>query len=330
MKISRGVVTGVAALAIALAGSSPAVATDPLDAHPGAGDHADAPAGPSEIVLPTGFRPEGIEVGPGDVAYVGSLADGSILRADLRTGAAEVFSPGVGHETTGLELDDRGRLFAAGGASGTARVVDPVTGAVVADYQLAAAGARSLVNDVVVTEDAAWFTDTVNKVLYQLPLGRFGQLPAPGEVVTLPLTGDVVYDDQLITRELNGIETTPDGSALLVVQSSTGLLFRVDTVTGETTTVDLGGELVVNGDGLTREGNTLYVVQNLRNQVSVVLLDHDGLRGHVEQRLTDPRFDNPTTVAINGDRLYLPNARLFAPSPETASYDVVSIPRPRR
>jgi hypothetical protein len=34
--------------------------------------------------------------------------------------------------------------------------------------------------------------------------------------------------------------------------------------------------------------------------------------------LTDPRFDVPTTVAVFGDRLYLPNARFGTPpTPET-------------
>jgi len=41
---------------------------------------------PATIALPNGFQPEGIAIGPGPVAYLGSLADGSIYRADLVTG----------------------------------------------------------------------------------------------------------------------------------------------------------------------------------------------------------------------------------------------------
>ena len=33
---------------------------------------------PDRIELPNGFQPEGITIGPGPVAYLGSLADGDI------------------------------------------------------------------------------------------------------------------------------------------------------------------------------------------------------------------------------------------------------------
>ena len=289
---------------------------------------ASAASAPTEIPLPTGFQPEGIDVGPGRVAYVGSLADGSILRADLRTGEGEVFAAPTGAPSVGLEVDDRGRLFVAGGPSGTARVVDAVTGAELARFALADPAAGTFVNDVVVTDEAAYFTDSANPVLYRVPLGRFGQLPAAEDVQTLPLTGDLAYDDDPATFEANGIETTPDRSALLVVQSGTGLLFRVDPTTGATEQVDLGGELLENGDGLTRDGRTLYAVQNRLNQVAVVRLDRDGRSGHVQERVTDERFAVPTTVARSGDRLYLPNAQFGVESPETTEYEVVSIPRP--
>jgi hypothetical protein len=94
------------------------------------------------------------------------------------------------------------------------------------------------------------------------------------------------------------------------------------------TAIDLGGETVVNGDGLLLDGRTLYVVQNRLNQVAVIRLDRRGTAGVVQARVTDARFDVPTTVARFGDRLYLPNARFGTPSPETATYNAVAIPRP--
>ena len=41
---------------------------------------------PSRINLPDGFRPEGIAIGRRPFAYLGSLANGDIYRANLRTG----------------------------------------------------------------------------------------------------------------------------------------------------------------------------------------------------------------------------------------------------
>jgi hypothetical protein len=110
------------------------------------------------------------------------------------------------------------------------------------------------------------------------------------------------------------------------VQTNTGLLFRVDPATGVATSVDLGGELVTAGDGILLRGRTLYVVQNVRNQVAVVRLNPAGTAATVVDHVTDPRFDVPTTVASFGRRLYLPNARFGVPTAPTTTYTAVAIP----
>jgi sugar lactone lactonase YvrE len=291
----------------------------------GAAAHPPAQVGgsgifPSTITLPDGFQPEGIAIGIGPFAYFGSLADGTIYRANLITGAGRAISDGPGTPSVGLALDHRGRLFIAGGPAGDARVVSAATGKVLASYQLATA--PTFINDVIVTRDAAWFTDSLNPVLYRLPLGRGGALPDPEQVVAVPLSGDFQQQNGF---NANGIERTPDGAGLLLVQSNTGLLFRVDPATGATTQLDLGGETLPAGDGILRHGRTLYVVQNQLNQVAVLRLDPAGTSGTVAGRLTDPGFDVPTTVARFGNRLYLPNARFGTPPTPTTPYDAVSI-----
>lgn len=320
MDYRRALVATVATVSLSLVGVSSAAAD------PGRPEVRD-PRGTTSFPLPDGFQPEGIDIDRRGVAYLGSLADGSIYRIDLRRGGGDTFSPAVGIPAVGVEVDRRDRLFVAGGPSGTARIIDTDSGDVLAQYQLAPAGTPAFVNDVVVTRDAAYFTDSVNPVLYRLPLERNGALPAQEQVTPIPLGGDLVYDDDPATFEVNGIETTPDGSALLVVQSSTGQLYRVDAATGDATLVDLGGERLENGDGLTLDGRTLYAVQNRLNQVAVIDLDRDGASGEVERRITDPLFDVPTTVAVSGKRLYLPNARFGTPAPETAEYAVIGVPR---
>jgi sugar lactone lactonase YvrE len=280
---------------------------------------------PATINLPDGWRPEGIAIGALPFAYFGSLADGSIYRASLATGRGEVISTGPGTQSVGLKLDGRGRLFVAGGAAGDARVVSAVTGEVLASYQFATA--PTFVNDVVVTPRAAWFTDSQNpaSVLHKVPLGRRGGLPSQDQVTSLPLTGDLVFQPGAFN--LNGIDRTPDGSGLIVVQSVTGTLFKVDPATGVTRAIDLGGESVPNGDGILLVGQTLYVVQNQLNTVAAVSLNRSGTRGRVVQRVTDPRFDVPTTVAVFGRKLYLPNARFSTPPEPTTTYTANAIPR---
>jgi hypothetical protein len=155
-----------------------------------------------------------------------------------------------------------------------------------------------------------------------VPLGRHGALPDQAVVETLPLTGDLVVQPGF---NVNGISRTPDGRGLLVVQTNTGLLFRVDPATGVTTTVDLGGATLPAGDGILLHGRTLYAVQNQLNQVAVVRLNRSGTSGTVVDTLTDPRFDTPTTVARFGNRLYLPNARFALEPADDVTYTAVAI-----
>ena len=211
------------------------------------------------------------------MAYFGSRADGDLYRADLRTGEGEVFSQGPGTASVGLKVDRAGRIFVAGGPSGTGRAVDAATGEILATYPFTTG--ESFVNDVLLTGVTAWFTDSRQAQLYRLPRGGDG-LPTPAEVDRLPLTGEWVQAPAG-TNSANGIAPTPDGDGLIVMNSSEAALFRVDPSTGEADRVDLGGVPMTNGDGLLLVGSTLYVVQNRLNRVAVIELDPQGTSGAV-------------------------------------------------
>jgi sugar lactone lactonase YvrE len=173
---------------------------------------------------------------------------------------------------------------------------------------------------VILTKDAAYFTDSCQPVLYKLPLGPNGELPAATSVQTIPLSGDFVFNPAAMNA--NGISLTPDGRGLIIV--SAGLLYRVDPATGVTTKVDLGDATVANGDGLLLSGKTLYVVQNRLNQIAVLDLDKSGTKGELVRTITSTDFNVPTTAAFFGNRIYLPNAQLGAPVTE---YWVTAVPR---
>ncbi len=276
---------------------------------------------PDVIDLPDGFQPEGIATGRGTTFFVGSLADGAVYRGDLRTGRGQVLVPGrEGAVTVGIEVDRRNRVFAAGGATGQAAVYDGRTGETLATYQLASGA--TFVNDVSVTRSAAYFTDSVNPVLYRVPIAANGRL---GEPETVPLTGDIVYGAGF---NANGIEASPDGRTLVIVQSSTGLLFTVDPGTGETATVDTAGATFPNGDGLLLEGRTLYVVRNRDNVIVAVRLSGDLSAGRVVGEARSDDFDVPTTVARFGNGLYAVNARFGTPPTPETGYTVVRVDRP--
>jgi sugar lactone lactonase YvrE len=281
-----------------------------------------AKSGPDVISLPNGFRPEGISIGNGHTFYVGSIPTGAIYRGDLKSGQGSILvPPAAGRAAIGTEVDD-GRIFVAGGPTGKGFVYDAETGALLAEYQLAVDPSTTFVNDLVVTKDGAWFTDSRQPFLYFVPV-RNGTLGTQAAVRRLQLTGFPMGEG----NNANGIEATPDGKTLIVVNSALRQLFRVDPSTGAAAQIQLTGGDVANGDGLLLHGKTLYVVQNRLNQVAVVKLGNDLATGEILGHITHPALDVPTTLARWGNRLYTVNARFTTPPTPTTAYDVVRLPK---
>jgi sugar lactone lactonase YvrE len=279
---------------------------------------------PHRIPLPRGFAPEGIVIRHGNNFYVGSITTGAIYRAHARTGEGAVFVPGKeGRSAIGLSIAHQ-KLFVAGGATGRARVYDARSGELEAAYRLATG--PTFVNDVVATEGAAWFTDSVNQVLYRVPLTEDGTPGDPATVETVPLSGDIAFREGF---NVNGIDATHDGETLIIVQSNTGWLFNVDADSGETERIDLDGARVRNGDGILLQGRKLFVVQNMNNRVAVVKLDSDLASGEVLQRFGDPSFDVPTTIASSDGWLYVVNARFGTPVTPQTRYWVTVLKEPK-
>lgn len=283
---------------------------------------ASADAFPDVIPLPDGWRPEGITAGAGNDAFVGSLGSGAIYRVDLRTGAGEVaVPPQTGRISVGLAYDARsGLVFAAGGPAGDGYAYDADTGETVDVFDFT--DEPSFVNDVVVTNDAAYFTDSFRPFLYRVALGPAGRVGAPE---TIALGGDFVFVPGAFNT--NGIEATSDGSSLIIVHTARAELYEVDPDTGVATLIDLGGAAVTAGDGLARIGRTLYVMQNQLEQVAVVELAPDLGTGSLVGTITDDDFDVPTTIAAFGSSLYAVNARFGTPPTPDTAYDVVRVDR---
>ncbi len=281
---------------------------------------------PEVIPVPNGFQPEGIAAGRGTTFYVGSIPTGAVYRGDLRTSLGAVLVPGqAGHQSIGLKYDGRtDLLYVAGGPTGAAFVYNASTGGNVATIQLTSE-ASTFVNDVILTERAAYFTESFRPVLYRVALEDDGELPDPPESEEIPLSGDFAFTPGAFNS--NGIAATPNGKTLIIVNSAAGALYRVDPQSGQATLIDLGGGSVPNGDGILLQGKTLYVVQNALNQVAVVQLDSRFGSGTILRTLTSPFLRVPTTIARFGDALYAVNARFGTPPTPDTEYEVVRLPR---
>jgi len=296
---------------------------------------SDAAPFPDLIPLPAGFGPEGIAVGTGSTFYAGSLTAptlGQILVGNLRTGEfAQLVAP-TGRPAVGLKYDARSHLlFVAGGPSGRGTVYDAASGEQVASYQFqlpsppAPSPQTTGINDVIVTRDAAYFTDAIVASLYRVGIGPHAELSAGFEPIALPAnfgaTGGCIGPPPVPAIRSNGIAADPSGKHLIVVHTSEGQLYRIDTATYTVVPIDLAGGNVCSGDGLLLDGNTLYVAQNFKNQIAVVELSPDHFFGAVTRTITEPFASNPatkvpTTIAEFGNSLYAVTAGFAPPAPD--------------
>lgn len=290
-------------------------AVAPVAAHGGSGHGSNLP---TRIDLPDGFQPEGIEL-TGRYLYSGSLVDGAIWRANAKTGTGRILVPGVaGQAAAGLHIDRWGRLWVAGGPTKTIRVYNSHTGRLLRTYTFPTTG---FINDLDITHNAVYATDSLNQQLAVVPLRRWGKLPPSSAAKTKPLTGDIHY-----TTGFNANGIVAAGGSLILVQSNTGLLFRVNPKTGRAKTIDTGGYSVTNGDGLELRGSTLYVVRNQLNKVAVLRLWHGLRKARLIGEITSPNLSVPTTATTTLGALWVVNARFGTPPTPTTEYWITRLP----
>ncbi len=274
------------------------------------------------IVLPGASSAEGVATGRGSTFYAGDLLAGDIFAGDLQSGAVSLLRDAPdGRMAVGMKVDVRRfRLFVAGGSTGQGYVYDTRTGADVATYQFIDGNQATFINDVVVTRDAAWFTDSSQPQLYRVAIAPDGSLADTAD--TLTLSGPAAdTSDQF---NLNGIAATPDGKTLIVSHGGNGELYGVDPSSGDSWLIE--GVSVPAADGILLEAGRLWVVQNFLNHVSRLRLSADLSSGSVEEVIRSSHFQVPTTVARYGSRIAVVNAKFDTGFPPTAEeYEVVVV-----
>ena len=263
-------------------------------------------------------NPEGIASAGLGPFFVGATGDGTIYRGTLNNpNVTEFIAGGTGKSAVGLKVA-RGRLYVAGGATGDITVYDLISRRQVA---LFSTGAGGFLNDLVVVANGDVFvTDSFRPTLWHVTAAQVRAGSGAPEAISV--APEIVYTAGAFN--VNGIVAL-DTRTLVVVQSNTGTLFRIEVGRRGREIRALDGDPVVGGDGMLLDRGRLVVVQGNPAQLTFVQLDRRASRGTVVAHLTDPTLRGPSTVARAGDRFLVVNAD-FATS--TTPFTVSGVARP--
>ena len=288
----------------------------------GVGPAAQADSAATQVftLTPSTHRnPEGVAADRGGGAFfVGATGDGTIYRGTLGNPSVAEFIPGAaGKSAIGLKVAS-GRLYVAGGATGTLVVYDLRTRQQIASF---ATGAGGFLNDLAITSRGDVFvTDSFRPTLWHVTAAQVRAGTGTPEAISV--APEIVY--QAGAFNVNGIVALDD-HRLLVVQSSNGALFRIDLDRGGRQIQQVAVDPLLGGDGMLLDRGRLVVVQGSPAQLTFVDLDRRASRGTVVGHLTDPTLRGPSTVARVRDRFVVVNAD-FATS--TTPFTLSGIARP--
>ena len=296
--------------------------------------------------------------------FVSATGDGSIYRGKLGDTATPVpvFIPGAaGQSATGLKVQ-RGKLYAAGAATGTIKVYDVDSGALLATFDTkGGSSSPTFVNDLDVTKRGdVYATDSKRPAIYHLTAeeiaaGTSALKPIdPADVIST--SPEIPFNASPTAFNLNGIVVEDDrandpgrhhgdrhrhhgnrrADKLIVVDSDTGQLFRVK-VGKDGNAARKIRELVVEGgpfnggDGLLIDRGQLLVVQGSNPDdgfpngvVDFIDLRHGGRDARLADQRTDASFQRPSTVAAARDRYLVVNPDFATNTPP---FTVTALPR---
>lgn len=314
-KASRILLMSLAVAALATGG--PAAARDRDD---GRGETKVFTLEPS-----THGNPEGVAFDPSTGAFfVGATGDGTIYRGTLGKPTVKEFIPGApGKEAAGLKVS-HGKLYVAGGFSCVVSVYDIATRRLVALFD---SGGGGMLNDLVVTRNGDVFiTDSFRPILWHITAAQVAA--GGGTLEGIPVDPEIEWDFGPFAFNLNGIVALNGGRSLVVVQSNTGKLFRIDLDDDAPYGREIhqiAVEPLVWGDGLLLDRGDLIVVQNGPPAVvTFVKLNRKADRGTVVERRTDPSLREPSTIARARNFYLVVNADFGT---GTTPFTVTGLPR---
>jgi Cu-Zn family superoxide dismutase len=270
-------------------------------------------------------------------------------------------SGAAGQSATGLKVQ-RGKLYAAGAATGTIKVYDVHSGALLATFDTKGADSSpTFVNDLDVTQRGdVYATDSKRPVIYHVTAEEIAAgTPAPTPIAptdVISTSPEIPFNAAPTAFNLNGIVVDDDrgddqgrhhgdrhrhrgdrrADKLIVVDSDTGQLFAVKVgkdgnAARRIRELQVDGGPFAGGDGLLIDRGRLLVVQGSNaadgfpnGVVDFIDLRHGGRTGTLADQRTDASFQGPSTIARARDRYLVVNPD-FATS--TPPFTVTALPR---
>ena len=299
-----------------------AVGATVASAHKGHDDKGGAKARTFTLKPDPAGNPEGVAFDKRSKAFfVGITADGAIYRGTLGSDTVAPYIPGVaGKSAVGLKVK-RGKLYVAGGGTGSITVYDIATKAQVAKFET---GSGGFLNDLQVTRNGdVYVTDSFRPTLWHVTAEQVAA--GSGTPQALDLRGTpIVFEPGEFN--LNGI-VAKSARKLIVVDSNSGKLFRIKLGDGggSIDSIDeITGATVPGGDGMLLDNGRLVVVQGDPAQLSFLKLRKSARRAKLERTQTSDKLHGPSTVD-RAKKLYLVVNADFANTQPTRT--VAGLPR---
>jgi sugar lactone lactonase YvrE len=271
-----------------------------------------------------GNNPEGVAWDPVSQSFfVGIVATGTIYRGMLGDPTLHPFitpDPAAPADSAVGIKASGGKLFVAGGPTGSIYVYEIRTGVLLARFET---GPGGFLNDLVVTEKGDVFvTDSFRPMLWHLTPAMVEA--GSGTPQGISVAPEIVYTPGQFN--LNGIVARRGGQELIVVNSFSKSLFRIDVDRNDpaTRTITRIDAPEIGGDGLLIDVDHLLVVTGDPAAVTVLSLARNDSSASVDQVLTDPSLRGPSTIAL-AQNLYLVVNADFATN--TQPYTVSALPR---
>ncbi len=246
--------------------------------------------------------PESLDVGKDGTLYIGSIANGTVLRAAPGAARADVWiakDKGKLSGVLGVVVDEtRDNLWVC--SSDVSRAGEPVSlknfdlkaGVLKADYPFP--DGKGFCNDIAIAKDGTLYaTDTPGALIYRLPVGGTKLEPWLKDQRLEGIDGiafgsdDRMYVNNIRTNEHYRIEVKRDGGS------------------GEISPIATSRP-VEGPDGMRPTGDGRFVIaENRGGRVSVATVEGDTLKIETIKE----GFDNPPAVAVHGNTVWVIEAK---------------------